>query len=192
MRYRLGVFPEEVLLMKKREFFLLIKISLVCFLVTFFFACGYSFSLRGESIDSHIQRIYVEPFVNKTSQAELENYFRTAFINLLLQNSRFKVVNDAESADAVIRGKVVNFYTASLARRQNNLAAEERAVLVLEASFQDIVSGKEIWSAKSLTDSVDYSLSDDINVMPTARKQALMKLANDMAEKAFNLMMSGF
>jgi len=28
--------------------------------------------------------------------------------------------------------------------------------------------------------------------MPTARKQALMKLANDMAEKAFNLMMSGF
>ena len=43
-----------------------------------------------------------------------------------------------------------------------------------------------------MTDSVDYTLNEDINMLSPARKQALMKLANDMAEKAFNLMMSGF
>jgi len=43
-----------------------------------------------------------------------------------------------------------------------------------------------------MTQSVDYVLNDDINLLPSARRQALRKLANDMAEKAFNLMMSGF
>jgi hypothetical protein len=43
-----------------------------------------------------------------------------------------------------------------------------------------------------MTQSVDYKINDDINLLPATRKQALMKLANDMAEKAFNLMMSGF
>jgi hypothetical protein len=43
-----------------------------------------------------------------------------------------------------------------------------------------------------MANSIDYSLKEDINLLPSARKQALKKLANDMAEKAFNLMMSGF
>ena len=43
-----------------------------------------------------------------------------------------------------------------------------------------------------MTGSVDYAISNDINLLSPTRKQALIKLANDMAEKAFNLMMSGF
>ena len=43
-----------------------------------------------------------------------------------------------------------------------------------------------------MTDSVDYALNADINLLSNTRKQALIKLSNDMAEKAFNMMMSGF
>jgi len=39
---------------------------------------------------------------------------------------------------------------------------------------------------------VDYKMVDNINVFPATRKNALIKLSNDTAEKAFNLMMSGF
>lgn len=168
------------------------KVLIVYLFCVILFGCGYSFAPRGESIDNRIQKIYVESFVNKTSQAEIENYFRTAFINQFIQNSRFKIVSDVEAADAVVRGKVVNFNTSPLSYLPNNLAAEERATVSMDVTFEDSASGKVIWSSKNMTDSIDYTLDQDINMLSAARKQALMQLADNMAEKAFNLMMSGF
>jgi hypothetical protein len=134
----------------------------------------------------------VDAFENRTSQAGIENYVRTAFINQFIQNSRFKIAQSAEAADAIVRGKISNLYTSPLSHLKNDLAAEERATIIMEVVFEDSANGKVIWSSKDITDSVDYALNEDINLLPSTRKQALTKLANDMAEKAFNLMMSGF
>jgi hypothetical protein len=178
--------------MMKKEIHLKIKITIICLSCAVIFACGYSFAPRGESVDNRIQKIYVDAFENRTSQAGIENYVRTAFINQFIQNSRFKIVQSAEVADATVRGKIANLYTSPLSHLKNDLAAEERATIIMEVVFEDRATGKVIWSSKDITDSVDYALNEDINLLPSTRKQALTKLANDMAEKAFNLMMSGF
>ena len=84
-------------------------------------------------------------------------------------------------------------YRASLVRNdKSGLAAEERATIIIEVVFQDNLSGKVIWSSKEITDYADYALNEDINLLPAAKKQSLIKLSNDIVEKAFNLMMSGF
>ena len=178
--------------MIKKKIRLKIKIAIVCFLSICLFGCGYSFAPRGESIDKNIQKVYVESFDNKTAQAGIENYVRTAFINQFIQNSRFKIASGSESADAIVRGKIVNLHTSPLAHLKNGLAAEERATIIMEIVFQDNSNGKVIWSANDMTDYADYALNEDINLLPAARKQALIKLSNDIVEKAFNLMMSGF
>lgn len=178
--------------MLNKESHLKIKIAIICVSCAILFGCGYSFVSRGESIDNRIQKVYVEPFENKTAQAEIENYFRTAFINQFIQNSRFKVVSGTEGADAIVRGEIINFNTSPLSYVKSGLAAEERAAVTLDLTFEDMANSKIIWSSKNMTNSIDYSLNEDINLLPSARKQALRKLANDMAEKAFNLMMSGF
>ena len=144
------------------------KITMICFSCVLLFGCGYSFASRGESIDKNIQKVYVESFDNKTAQAEVENYVRAAFINQFIQNSR------------------------PLSHLKNNLAAEERATIIMEIVFQDNSNGKVIWSSSEMTDYADYTLNEDINLLSNTRKQALMKLSNDIVEKAFNLMMSGF
>jgi hypothetical protein len=178
--------------MKKQNKRLIYKITIIYLLSVFLFGCGYSFAPRGENIDNRIQKVYVESFDNNTAQAEIENYVRTAFINQLIQNSRFKIAHSAESADAIVRGKIINLHTSPLSHLKNDLAAEERTTIIMEVVFEDNANGKVIWSSNSITDSVDYTLNNDINLLPSTRKQAFIKLANDMAEKAFNLMMSGF
>ena len=170
----------------------MIKTLIICFSVTLLLGCGYSFAPKGENIDHRIQKVYVESFDNKTAQAGIENYVRTAFINQFIQNSRLKIVENAESADAIVKGKILNLNTSPLSYRGNTLVAEERATIILELTFRENESGKIIWSSKNMTGSVDYTLSDDINLLPATRKNAFVKLANDTAEKAFNLMMSGF
>lgn len=178
--------------MKKNNRWLVYKISIICFLSAFLFACGYSFAPRGENIDSRIQTVYVDAFENKTAQAGIENYVRTAFINQFIQHSRFKIAQSAEGADAIVRGKIINLHTSPVSELKNKLAAEERTTMIMEVVFENSVDGRVLWSSKNIIDSVDYSLNEDINLLPSTRKQALTKLANDLAENAFNLMLSGF
>jgi hypothetical protein len=178
--------------MKKQNWLLFIKIGTIFFFLASLFSCGYSFAPQGEYIDKRIQKVYVESFGNKTAQAEIENLVRTAFINQFITFSRLKVVESTESADAIIKGAVLNLNTAALSYRANTLVAEERATMTLELSFQEKESGKTIWSSKSISQTVDYTLEDNINLFPMTRRNALIKLSNDLAERAFNLMMAGF
>jgi len=178
--------------MKRKKINLKLRIAIVCASCAVLFGCGYSVTSRGEFFDKHIQKVYVESFSNKTAQAEIENYFRTAFINQFIQNSRFKIVPSVDNADAIVRGKILNLNTSPLSYIKSGLAAEERTTITLDLTFEDTANSKIIWNTNNMTQSVDYKLNDDINLLPSARKQALRKLANDMAEKAFNLMMSGF
>ncbi|HNQ17863.1 MAG TPA: LPS assembly lipoprotein LptE [Smithellaceae bacterium] len=154
--------------------------------------CGYSFAPKGEYVDNRIQKVYVESFGNKTSRAEIENFARTAFINQFIQHSRFKVVGSKEEADAIIKGTVLNYNATLLSYSNIRLGAEERITAKMEITFLEKESNEVIWSSKSVIGNVDYKLEDNINLIPAARKAALIKLANDMAEKAVNRMMAGF
>jgi hypothetical protein len=182
--FGIGVSRMKGLLLTKLPFLVLCALILS--------ACGYGFAPVGEHIDKRIQKIYVEQFDNKTFQAEMENYIRSAFIGQVIQTSRFKVADSAESADAIIKGSIINLNMGTLSYRANTLTAEERASITLDVSFLDRESGKIIWSSKNITGNVDYQIDNNINFLPATRKHALAKLANDIAEKAFNLMMSGF
>lgn len=169
------------------------KIQYGCLLalVLMLAGCGYAFSPQGDYIDQRIRNIYVEPFGNKTAQAEVENFMRTAFIDQILQNSRFKAVPNSEQADAIISGNILGLNTVTLSYRKNILAAEERMTVLLEASFREKESGKMIWASRQVIGTVDYKLYDAANPLPF-RKQALDKLSKDTAENAFNMMMSNF
>lgn len=178
--------------MKKQDSCSRIKLGLLLILVSAVIGCGYTFAPQGEHIDRRIKNIYVEPFGNKTAQAEIENFMRTAFIDQIIQNSRFKAVPSIEQADAIISGNILNLNTIALSYRKSILAAEERMTVSLEATFREKDSGKTLWSSRNVTATVDYELQDDMNIMPATKKRALTKLSRDTAEKAFNLMMANF
>lgn len=169
-----------------------VKIVLICALFALVNACGYSFTQTGEYIDKRIRKIYVEQFANKTDQAQLEDYIRQAFVNQIIQTSRFKIAENAETADATIKGAVLNLNMSPLSYRSNTMVAEERATMILEVTFRDSEGGKIIWSSRSIIGTVDYSIENNINLLPATRKTAFIKLANDTAERIFSQMMSGF
>jgi hypothetical protein len=169
-----------------------IRALFICLFCSIIIACGYGFAPQGDYIDKRIQKIYVGQFDNKTAQAEMENYVRSAFIDQFVQSHRFKVVESVELADATIKGSILNLNMAPLSYRGNTVAAEERATMTMELTFREKESGKDIWQSRSIVGTVDYTIDSNINLLPTTRKTAFIKLANDTAEKTFNQMMSGF
>jgi hypothetical protein len=167
-------------------------IGIACILILFFISgCGYRFSSGGEYIDKKIRTVFVDNFANRTSESYVENTFRNAFINQFTTGSRFTIVDRKEKADAVFRGSIDSLTTAPLSYQKSNLAAEERITVSMELAFEEQDTKKSVWTNKNFSGYQDYA-TPDLNSKEANRKNALIKLSNDTAERAYRLMMSGF
>ncbi|HOG17508.1 MAG: hypothetical protein A4E73_03928 [Syntrophaceae bacterium PtaU1.Bin231] len=155
--------------------------------------CGYRFSPGGENLPPEIRTVFVDIFDNKTSEANFENQVRSAFIDQIIRGTRFKLADSKEAADAVLRGSIEGLSSSPLSYRATNLAAEERLTAVLNITLEDRNTGKAVWTGSGLSGTADYMVdAANPTVTQTNRRNNLSKLANDTAEKAYRLMMSGF
>ncbi len=152
--------------------------------------CGYRFA-GGESVHPAVRTVFVDVFTNRTSEAHAENIFRSAFINRLVQDGRFRLAASRGEADAVFRGTVKNLLTYPLSYKAGNLSAEDRLAVTLELAFEERQSGRLLWSDNGFTGTGDYFVTA-AGATETSRKNALVKLADDTAERAYRLIMSGF
>ncbi len=162
------------------------------FLSVFLIAgCGYRFSSGGEYIDKKIRTVFIDNFVNKTSEANIENTIRNSFIDQFITGGKFALVDGREKADAVFKGSVNSIATSPLSYQRTGLASGERLTAAMELVFEEQDTHKLIWNNKNFTAIQDYTFTD-LNTRDTNRRNALIKLSNDSAEKAYRLMMSGF
>ena len=166
----------------------LITSAAIVLLIT---GCGYHFMPAGEHIGTRIQKVFVDNFPNRTSEAYVENYLRKAFIDEFIEGRRFKVVGKPEMADAVLKGSVKSLTTSHLSYDINNIAVEERVTMTMEIIFEEQDTHEIVWSNKDISGMEDYQITDQLT-SENSRKNALIKLSNDTAEKVYRLMMSDF
>jgi outer membrane lipopolysaccharide assembly protein LptE/RlpB len=169
-----------------------LKAAALLFCLALVAACGYRFVPDGEAIDPGIQKVYVDVFANKTSEANIENTFRTAFIDQVIQGRRFKIAGSPDEADAILRGSIESLTAAALSLQATSLAAEDRISVVLSLALEAQNPKNVLWTNSSFSGSQDYFMGNNLSVAQANKKNALTKLANDTAERAYRLMMSGF
>jgi hypothetical protein len=153
--------------------------------------CGYHFPAGDESRFPHLRTFFVESFVNRTSEAYAENIIRSAFISRFVQEGRFKLAESRGKADVICRGTVKSIQISALSYKTSNLAVEERMTLGMEVVFEERASGRVIWENRGMSGTGDYLVSS-ASFTENNRKNALLKLAKDSAERAYLLMMSDF
>jgi Lipopolysaccharide-assembly len=153
--------------------------------------CGYRFAGEEESVSPAFRTVFVDTFTNQTGEAYAESIFRSAFISRFVQEGRFKLARSRGEADMICRGTVRSLQAAPLAYKANNLTAEDRITVTLGISFEERESGRVIWADWSFVGTGDYPVTT-VGVTESSRKNALVKLANDSAERVYRLMMSGF
>lgn len=155
-------------------------------------SCGYGFSPGGEHIDPGIQRIYIDNFTNNTPEANVENIFRNAFIDRFRTTARFKLAENREQADAILKATIVNLSTSHLSYFSTNIAREDRVTVVMDATFET-KSRDILWSNRNFSWYADYLLDqNNTGTTEANRKAALSKLATDAADRMYRAIMSGF
>lgn len=174
----------------------LLGVWIWAFLLVFLtIGCGYRFTPAGERIGRDIKKVYVGVFTNNTAEANIEMAFRNAFIDQFIKGRGFKTADSEETADAVLKGDIKNIVISHLAYRGDNLAVEKRITVTLTVTFQERGTKKIIWRDENYSQWGDYVLGGadaDIASSERNRKNALIKLANDVAERAYRLMVADF
>ena len=156
-------------------------------------SCGYRLdSVEGEGLRGP-RNVFVEPFTNGTSEAKVENIFRSAFIDQFVRTAGYRLVENRQQADVILSGHITGLSTAPLSYRKDKLAAEERLTVTLEVVLQRGDSQQVIWADRNLSGSEVYALAGtDPILVREFRRQALLKLASDTAERACRRKTSGF
>lgn len=168
---------------------------LVLTLLLFFSGCGYRLNTqRGDNISPDIQKVYVDIFANHTPEANIESEFRNAFIAQFIKGLRFKVVNSAALADAVLKGEINHLTSSPLAYRGvQDVAAEKKISVTLALTFTAQSNAAILWTEKNFVQWEDFDLGGgSFNATKANQKNALSKLATDAAERAYRLMTSDF
>lgn len=175
--------------LSKRGWSALLLVSLI--LVTA--GCGYRFSPGGDWIDSGIRTIFVDNIANSTAEPFVEIYLRNGFEDQFRKSPRFRLADSRESADAILKGTITALSTSYVAYDRYDKATESRAVMVVSLTFEERKTNKKLWSVSNFTGNESYRV-DQANPNTTSinKQAALTKLSNDMAEKAYRNLMSGF
>jgi hypothetical protein len=153
--------------------------------------CGYSLQGGRGSFAPGVRTVFVDVFTNKTSEANADSIFRIAFSSQIVQNSHFKLAQSPGEADAILRGTILSLQTSPLAYKTSSLSAEDRITVTMQISFEERASGKTFWANDAYTGIGDYPVTT-AGATEASRRDALTKLANDTAERAYRLMMSDF
>jgi outer membrane lipopolysaccharide assembly protein LptE/RlpB len=136
--------------------------------------------------------VFVGNFENLTAEANVENYVRNSFIDQVRRGNRFKVVASKALSDAVLAGSIKRVDTSHVSYTESDVAKEDRVTMIMEINFEEIKTGKVIWASENFTGNEEYTVSSNTATTERNKRTAIRNLSDDMAEKAYRSIMSGF
>ena len=155
--------------------------------------CGYRFSPGGEWIDKSLETVFVDNIANTTSEPFIEIYLRNGLEDQFRKSGRFRLTASKDTADLIMQGTILSLNIPPVAYDRYDKATEGRAVMTVNLLFEQRAAGKKLWAVTNFSGNETYRI-DQANPSATSvsKSTALQKLSNDMAEKAYRNLMSGF
>ncbi len=128
--------------------------------------CGYTLVGQASTIPEDVRTVYVEPLVNATQRAQVEQILTQAISDEMVTRRRnFTVSSSFGDADAILRGRVVSFDVRPLTFDENGLADNFEISITADMRFerppkpgQD--EGEVIWSNARYFFREDYPLEE--------------------------------
>ncbi len=113
--------------------------------------CGYTLVGKASNIPEDIRRVFLQPFENRTTRVEVEQFLTQAIADELVTRPRFELVATENEADAVIRGSVTAFRVAPITFTSDGRAQEYELAIVTDVSFRRVPTptgeeGEVIWA----------------------------------------------
>jgi hypothetical protein len=147
-------------------------------------SCGYSTSTA--LLPTHLKTIAIPVFENGTTQSQLEQEITQAVIDKFVQDNHLKVVGE-RAANAVLRGRVVEYRNAVFGFSATEQASEYRVTIGVSVTMKDLVKNREMWKDENLLKTTNYFVVDapgqKAKTELDGRKEAIQKIADEIVAR---------
>ncbi|MGB8525068.1 MAG: LptE family protein [Candidatus Acidiferrales bacterium] len=145
-------------------------------------SCGYHVAGRVSNLPSEWKTIAVPTFKNDTTRYRIEQRFTESVIKQFLQRTKYKIVQNAEEADAVLHGEVISIETnplifnATTGQVTMSLVTVHTKVLLVDNQTQKVVYKNDDMVFRD-----EYQISTDAREFFEEQDPALERMARDFA-----------
>src|ERR1700678_150856 len=144
--------------------------------------CGYHVAGRAANLPSDWKTIAVPAFKNDTTRYRIEQRFTAAVIRQFIQRTKYRIIQDPESADAVLHGEILSVETAPVifdattGQVTTSLVTVHTKVLLVDNQSQ-----KTIYENDDMVFRDEYQISSDVQSFFEEQDPALERMARDFS-----------
>jgi len=157
-------------------------------------SCGYHVAGQANLVPKSVQTIAVPPFANATVRYKLTDRLPEAISREFIARTHYQIITDAQQADAVVRGSVLNFVAFPiLVDPSTGRPSGLQVNVTLQVSFVERATGKVIFTRPSFEVHQRYEISVANNLAYFEEDEAaLQRLSRDVARDVVSSILDNF
>lgn len=155
--------------------------------------CGYHVVGHTDLLPKTINTICIPAFSNVTTNYKLSDELPEAIAREFISRTRYKVVSDPNTADAILRGTVVNYiHYPTVADPATGRAAEVDLRVYMRVDLVERATGKVLFTRPNMEVRERYEISVDPRKYFEESDAALQRASKDVAQQVVTAILSNF
>jgi len=156
-------------------------------------SCGYKVGATDTVLPKTIHTIAIPAFNNLTIRYKLTDQMPEAISREFLTRTRYKVVSDPNTADAVLRGAVVSYsFNPTIFDPATGRAAYAELHVTLSVTLTERATGKVLFDRKNLEVRETYQISPDATQYFEESDPALKRAGQQAARSIVSAVLENF
>jgi len=155
--------------------------------------CGYHIAGKADLLPKSIQTIYIPAFSNNTVRYRLAERLAQAVTREFISRTRYQIVYDANEADAILRGGVMNIFAfPTTFDTETGRAAGIQMNVILQVNLVERVTGKVLYTNPGMDIRERYEISIDPVAYFEESDTALDRLGKQVASSVVSAILESF
>jgi RNase P/RNase MRP subunit p29 len=156
-------------------------------------SCGYHVGGRADLLPASIKTIAVPAFSNQTTRYKLTDRLPEAISREFITRTRYRVISNVDTADAVLRGTVVNYSSnPTILDPATGRASGVELHVTLQVNLVERATGKVLFSRPSFEVRERYQISTDPSVYFEESDEALNRASLQVARQVVTAILENF
>lgn len=155
--------------------------------------CGYSVAGRADLLPDSLESIAIPPFANLTIRYKLTDRLPVAISREFLSRTRYRIIDDEQQADAVLRGAVTNILSFPVIIDElSGRATGVQMNVYLQLTLAERATGKILYDRPSIEFRQRYEISSNTAAYFEESDAALERLSQDVARTVVSSILEAF
>jgi outer membrane lipopolysaccharide assembly protein LptE/RlpB len=168
------------------------KVLLAAFALTLA-ACGYHTAGHADLIPKTIKTVCIPAFRNASSRYKLTDRLPEAISREFISRTRYSIVTNCDTADAVLRGSVLNYLAnQTVVDPTTGRATAGDVHVILTVTFTERATGKQLYNNANFSVNERYQVSTDPIAYFEESDAGLNRVATQVSRQVVSAILNKF